>query len=111
MGRAVRTFVLALIAILSAAAARADDAGGRPPDRVVGQAVSGFAAAPQGSTGFGGTDIAAINVWALIVRYWPEVTSGLAFLTAALWLRRLRGRRQIKGEPYCRCCNYHLAGL
>lgn len=55
-----------------------------------------------------------LNVWRVAVYYWPELVGGLSCVTLALgvWAaRRIWRRRQVRGLPYCRSCNYCLVGL
>ena len=56
----------------------------------------------------------ATDVWPFIVRHWPlwgGVIVAVALFAALLALRRVLRHPQRPGERYCRCCNYHLAGL
>jgi hypothetical protein len=53
----------------------------------------------------------AIDIWAMAVHYWPEVLGAVVALIALAWLLcfiRVRRRRRVRGDPYCRGCNYHL---
>lgn len=55
--------------------------------------------------------VARVNVWRVMVYYWPEGV-GIALLGITLWrLRRILKRRRAAGEEYCRSCNYMLRGL
>ncbi|GEM_PF-6250091 len=60
-------------------------------------------------------NVSAVNVWPLLVRYWPEiVTVSTSFILAVILLRllekRWRWRRVVSGEPYCTRCRYQLTG-
>lgn len=55
----------------------------------------------------------AINLWEVLVYYWPEVLGTLTAVTTivctiALW--RITHRKRLVGEPHCRQCNYCLKG-
>jgi|GEM_PF-2745915 len=56
----------------------------------------------------------ALNLWRLGVSIWPEllgIGGGLLLLIALYALRRVLRRPRVRGEPYCRRCNYHLVHL
>jgi WD40 repeat protein len=54
----------------------------------------------------------SINLWTIAFYYWPEcigaITIGL-FLLSVITFMRVVHRPQVKGEPYCRRCNYNLS--
>lgn len=55
-----------------------------------------------------------INVWEVLIFYWPELLGVLTILTGLLCLLAIRlivRRKQIVGEPHCRRCGYCLRGL
>jgi hypothetical protein len=59
------------------------------------------------------TETRAVNVWALVVYFWPELLGGLSAIAAVACVRRVlivRRNPQIVGAPYCRKCNYCLTG-
>lgn len=52
-----------------------------------------------------------VDVWALLVYHWPEILSVLTALLTLLFIvqiARVASRRQTRGSPYCRRCNYDL---
>lgn len=56
----------------------------------------------------------AINVWAILVYWWPEVLGALAVLSVAaftVFVRKIVRQTQDKGRPYCRQCGYCLQSL
>lgn len=58
-------------------------------------------------------DEQGVNVWALIVYFWPlPITLILAFVIARQLggIRRAYRARDAVGEPHCRCCDYRLTG-
>ncbi len=67
----------------------------------------------DGNTLYVLVDGKAINIWAILVYYWPELLGTLAGLTALVCLpalRRIAKRPRLVGEPHCRKCNYCLKG-
>lgn len=55
----------------------------------------------------------AVNVWAVLVFYWPQIVgglTGLVVLGACLVLWRISRRGQLAGHPYCPKCGYCLTG-
>lgn len=53
----------------------------------------------------------AVNIWSLVVFYWPEIGAGLvavAAITSMVLLLRVRARPRRKGHHYCRRCNYEI---
>ncbi len=53
----------------------------------------------------------AVDLWRLLVHYWPEwagVVVGLLLLVITWRVLWVRANRQTKGEPHCRRCNYNL---
>ena len=68
----------------------------------------------DGNTLFVHVNADAINVWELLVYYWPEILGAGTAATAlvcSLILWRILRRRRFVGEPHCRRCNYCLKGL
>lgn len=69
---------------------------------------------PDGETVHALVTSPAVNVWTLLVYFWPEVLGAVALLTAVVcvpMLWRILARRRIVGEPHCRKCNYCLRGV
>ncbi|MEO0515090.1 MAG: hypothetical protein AAF086_07330 [Planctomycetota bacterium] len=58
--------------------------------------------------------IQAINVWEVLVYFWPEILGTIAGLSLLLgvgfWFRRRRVGNHPVGTPYCRKCRYSLQG-
>lgn len=57
----------------------------------------------------------AVDVWPVLVRYWPELAGSagslvLTIILSCLLRRRWRQRHHASGEPYCRRCFYQLTG-
>jgi hypothetical protein len=53
-----------------------------------------------------------IDLWPVLVSWWPEalaVVCGLLTLWLAARLWRVRARPQERGKPYCRRCNYDVS--
>ncbi|MCH7701102.1 MAG: hypothetical protein IID37_05400 [Planctomycetes bacterium] len=56
----------------------------------------------------------SINVWAILVYWWPEAMGAMAGLSVAAFtiiVRRVVRQKQDKGRPYCRQCGYCLQSL
>jgi len=56
----------------------------------------------------------AINVWGVLVYFWPELLGGVTTVTVlvvALALRRIARRPRLAGELHWRKCNYCLKGV
>jgi len=49
-----------------------------------------------------------INVWSVVVYYWPETFGLVTVLAMICWLRRLARRKPIVGQVHCRRCFYCL---
>ena len=68
------------------------------------------------SRAFVSMSVRAVDVWQLLVRFWPEtlaIAAGLPLLIILLLLLRrrwLRRRVVAIGEPHCRSCSYQLTG-
>lgn len=68
------------------------------------------------SRAYASMEVTAVDVWPLLVRFWPEVTAGAAglvlliVLARMLWRRWRRRRIVALGEPHCARCSYQLTG-
>lgn len=74
--------------------------------------VRSVAFSPDGGTLYVHYEVGAIDVWPIVVFYWPEWVGALVALgtVAALWcVVRVSRRPQVKGAPHCRACNYDLS--
>lgn len=68
---------------------------------------------PDGETLYLHTSARALDIWGAAWYRWPEwggAAAGVVVLLAALWIARVLARRQQRGEPHCRKCNYNLSG-
>lgn len=75
----------------------------------------GVAVSPQGDRIFATETVPAVNLWPVLIYYWPEasITGILAASTICLiylW-RRVFLRPQSHGLLYCQRCNYCLEGI
>lgn len=52
--------------------------------------------------------VGSVNLWAVLVFYWPEIVGVLFGLMLLVMLWRLIRRKRIIGQPHCRRCNYLL---
>ena len=86
-----------------------------PPDRIITiqkgapTEIIGFAA--DGKSAYIVSHVAQVNVWRVIVYYWPETTAiALGLILLRRLIRAARQRHEV-GEVYCRRCDYNLRGL
>jgi hypothetical protein len=66
---------------------------------------------PDGRTAYCSVDGQSIDLWAAGLSNWPAILGGclgLVSLVYVLIVGRVRRRHQVKGDPHCRRCNYHL---
>ena len=86
-----------------------------PPDRVIviqkGAPVSVLGFSEHGKSIYIHAEVEQVNVWGLMVYYWPEVAAGIVALLALRWLIRVARTKQYPGEEHCRRCNYLVKGL
>lgn len=69
---------------------------------------------PDGSSLYARVVVPAIDIWPILVWYWPEALGVLLglFTLFALWRwRAVSNRRRERGKSYCRKCNYEVSGL
>ena len=74
--------------------------------------VQSIAFSPDGRYVYVHRFVRVINVWAVILQYWPKVMGGLLVLLTILLLfrvKRIWARPQASGTQYCRKCNYNLS--
>jgi hypothetical protein len=77
------------------------------------QRIYGITFSPDGRTLYVRLHDEAINVWATLVAYWPEiggVLAGITTMICLLLLWRVMRRPRHLGQPHCRRCNYCLTG-
>lgn len=67
--------------------------------------------APEGTHAYAIFQIGSVNLWAVLVFFWPEITATLVTLCIGVALWRVLRRRRRLGEPHCRRCNYLLTNL
>jgi len=82
------------------------------PDRIIAPvSFAEVAVNGEGSGAFisGGGQV--IDIWALLVAAWPETVAATALLVGLVWMWRLHRHRRLRGEPYCRRCDYRLTGM
>ena len=53
--------------------------------------------------------LGSVNLWAVLVYFWPELLAFIAALMLVVMLCRVIRRKRIVGQWYCRKCNYQLA--
>ncbi len=64
--------------------------------------------APDGEHIYAHFQVGSVNLWAVLVFYWPEIVGVLIGLMLLVMLWRLIRRKRIVGQPHCRRCNYLL---
>lgn len=68
------------------------------------------------SRAYASMEVTAVDVWPLLVRFWPEIAAGatglilLIVLARMLWKHWRRRRVAAIGEPHCARCSYQLTG-
>jgi len=68
---------------------------------------------PAGDKLYVQIDALTINIWEVLVFYWPEILGGVTGVIVpicVLALRRIVRRPRLVGELHCRKCNYCLKG-
>src|SRR5262249_38977096 len=73
--------------------------------------IQSAAFSPDGETLYVLINDQAINLWAILVYFWPEIGGGLVALAAILFLlalRRILRTPRLPAQPHCRPCNYCL---
>jgi hypothetical protein len=66
---------------------------------------------PDGRTAYVAVDGYGVDLWAAGLHRWPAIGGGLVGLVTLVYIlifTRIRSRPQVKGDPHCRRCNYHL---
>lgn len=109
-----RRLLLAISILAMTAAAPADDPGPIHRLRLPGNpSIFSAAFSPDGETLYAVGQAQAINLWEILVYYWPEIGGTIVAVTVLLFLfvlRRVLRTPRLPGEPHCRRCNYCLKG-
>gem|GEM_PF-7103706 len=75
--------------------------------------IRGLVFSNDGTSLFAETRCPAVNVWAIVVHYWPELAALAVFLVSfGVGLKAFRAmlRHQFPGKLHCSVCNYCLEG-
>jgi hypothetical protein len=76
-----------------------------------GSRIHALTVSPDGKSAYVAMTLQAVNLWAVLVHYWPEEAALTVTLLLLILLRRTRCQCQVIGEPYCRTCGYRLTKL
>lgn len=66
---------------------------------------------PDGKHAYVSMTVNGINLWKLLVYYWPEWSGAILLVVLFCVFRRTVKHEQEAGQPHCRLCNYQLTNL
>jgi hypothetical protein len=55
--------------------------------------------------------LGSVNIWSVLVYYWPEIVAGVTAIVMLLWLRHILKHKRVRGQLHCRRCDYLLTNL
>jgi hypothetical protein len=55
--------------------------------------------------------LGSVNVWSVLVYYWPEIVAGVMAILILFWLRHIFKHKRVHGQVHCRRCDYLLTNL